>query len=40
MSGDAKITITDSNTGKQLINAKTKIDIDPLITYVGVGYRF
>nr|WP_227591520.1 OmpW family outer membrane protein [Acinetobacter sp. Marseille-Q1620] len=40
MSGDAKITVNDSNTGKQLINAKTKIDIDPLITYVGVGYRF
>ncbi len=40
MSGDANITISDSNTGKQLITAKTKIDIDPLITYVGVGYRF
>ena len=40
MSSDAKITISDSNTGKQLISAKTKIDIDPLITYVGVGYRF
>lgn len=40
MSGDAKITITDSNTGKELIRSKTTIDIDPLITYVGVGYRF
>lgn len=40
MSSDAKITISDSNTGKELIKANTKIDIDPLITYVGVGYRF
>jgi len=40
MSGDVKITVIDNNTGKSLIGAKTKIDIDPLITYVGVGYRF
>lgn len=40
MSSDATITISDSNTNKQLVTAKTKIDIDPLITYVGVGYRF
>ncbi|CAG69062.1 OmpW/AlkL family protein [Acinetobacter baylyi] len=40
MNNEAKITVTDSNTGKELINSKTKIDIDPLITYVGVGYRF
>ena len=40
MSGDVKITVVDNNTGKSLIGAKTKIDIDPLITYVGVGYRF
>lgn len=40
MNNEAKITVTDSNTGKELINSKTKIDIDPLISYVGVGYRF
>ncbi|MEN4983127.1 OmpW/AlkL family protein [Acinetobacter modestus] len=40
MSGDAKITVVNNNTGKELIRANTKIDIDPLITYVGVGYRF
>lgn len=40
MSGDVKISIIDQNTGKNLINAKTKIDMDPLITYAGVGYRF
>ncbi|MDQ9010001.1 OmpW family outer membrane protein [Acinetobacter gerneri] len=36
----ATITVTDSNTGNQLIKASTKVDLDPLITYVGVGYRF
>jgi len=34
------IDVTDGNTGTRLINSSTKIDIDPLITYVGVGYRF
>lgn len=36
----ATITVADENTGKQLIEAKTKVDLDPLITYLGVGYRF
>ncbi|MFV5363949.1 OmpW/AlkL family protein [Acinetobacter oleivorans] len=40
MNTEAKIYVTDQNTGKELIKANTKIDIDPLITYVGVGYRF
>lgn len=40
MNTDAKVSVIDNNTGKSLINAKTKIDIDPIITYVGVGYRF
>jgi len=40
MSSDAKINVIDRNTGKELIRAKTTIDIDPLITYVGIGYRF
>ena len=34
------VDVIDKNTGKRLINASTKVDIDPLITYVGVGYRF
>lgn len=40
MSSDTKITVTDNNTGNELIRSTTKIDIDPLITYLGVGYRF
>lgn len=40
MSSTTKITVTDNNTGNELIRSSTKIDIDPLITYLGVGYRF
>lgn len=40
MSSNTKITVTDHNTGNQLITSSTKIDMDPLITYLGVGYRF
>lgn len=38
---DSDTTITVKNKeGDQLIEAKTNIDIDPYITYLGVGYRF
>lgn len=40
MNSEAQIHVTDRNTGKELIRANTQIDIDPLISYVGVGYRF
>ncbi|RZG67610.1 OmpW family protein [Acinetobacter bouvetii] len=36
----ATVTVTDTSTGRQLIKSTTKIDLDPLVTYVGVGYRF
>lgn len=38
---DSDTTITVKNdTGEELIRAKTNLDIDPYITYLGVGYRF
>lgn len=40
MSSTTKITVTDNNTGNELVSSSTKIDIDPLITYLGLGYRF
>ena len=40
MNNEAQIYVTDRNSGKELIQANTKIDIDPLITYFGIGYRF
>lgn len=40
MSSTTKITVINNNTGNELIHSSTKIDIDPLITYLGVGYRF
>lgn len=36
----ATISVLNDNTGKQLIYAKTKIQIDPLMSYLGIGYRF
>ena len=38
---DSDTTITVKNgKGDQLIEAKSNIDIDPYITYLGLGYRF
>lgn len=38
---DSDTTITVKNgDGEQLIKAKSNIDIDPYITYLGIGYRF
>ena len=40
LDSDTTITVKNDRTGKQLIEAKSNIDIDPYITYLGVGYRF
>jgi outer membrane protein len=40
LNNQAKIDVIDANTGNRLIHSKTKVDIDPLITYLGIGYRF
>lgn len=40
MNNEAQIYVTDRSSGKELIRANTKIDIDPLITYFGFGYHF
>ncbi|MEG1709803.1 MAG: OmpW family outer membrane protein [Acinetobacter sp.] len=40
LSNKATINVVNQTTGAELIHATTKIDIDPLITYFGVGYRF
>lgn len=38
---DSDTTITVKNkAGEELIEAKSNIDIDPYITYLGIGYRF
>lgn len=38
---DSDTTITVENAaGEQLIEAVSNIDIDPYISYLGVGYRF
>ncbi|MCU4579931.1 OmpW family protein [Acinetobacter gyllenbergii] len=40
LNNKANIDVVNKTTGAKLIHASTKIDIDPLITYVGIGYRF
>ncbi|MEB3790506.1 OmpW/AlkL family protein [Acinetobacter sp. IK40] len=40
LNNQATIKVINQNANSQLIHATTKIDIDPLITYLGVGYRF
>ncbi|WP_228145791.1 OmpW/AlkL family protein [Acinetobacter sp. ANC 5054] len=40
LNNKTKINVINQTTGEQLIHATTKIDIDPIITYLGVGYRF
>ena len=40
LNNKATINVFDRNTNKQLIHATTKMDIDPIITYLGGGYRF
>ncbi len=40
LDSDTTIKVIDKQTNETLIKAKTKTDIDPFITYLGVGYRF
>lgn len=39
LTGEATITVNDAKYG-ELIRAKTDIEINPLLGYAGVGYRF
>ncbi|MDY6451060.1 OmpW/AlkL family protein [Acinetobacter faecalis] len=39
LSTDATLTI-NSSTGSKLVTGKSEIEINPIITYVGLGYRF
>ena len=40
LNNQATIKVLNETTGQQMIHSSTKVDIDPLITYLGVGYRF
>lgn len=39
LNNESIITVTNKE-GDELVNSSTQIDIDPMITYLGVGYRF
>ena len=40
LSSDITIDVVNQNDGVSLFTSKTEIDIDPVLTYLGVGYRF
>ena len=40
LNNKVNINVINDTTGQTLIRSNTKVDIDPLITYLGVGYRF
>lgn len=40
MDFDVTVDVHDSATGNNLIKGTTKVDVDPIITYLGIGYRF
>lgn len=40
LNNQVKIKVVNSSNNQELIRSSTKIDIDPIITYLGVGYRF
>lgn len=39
LNNESIITVSNKE-GDELVNSSTQIDIDPMITYLGVGYRF
>ena len=40
LNNEAQIDVIDANNNQKLITSHTKVNIDPLITYLGIGYRF
>ncbi len=40
LDSDTTIKVIDKQTNETLITAKTKTNIDPIISYLGIGYRF
>ncbi|SEM06721.1 OmpW/AlkL family protein [Acinetobacter sp. DSM 11652] len=40
LSNKSKITVYDQISGRQLVSSSTKINLNPLISYIGIGYKF
>ncbi|MHA3051958.1 OmpW/AlkL family protein [Acinetobacter sp. ANC 4640] len=40
LSTHAKLDVTSNATGATLVTGRSKIEINPIVTYLGVGYRF
>ena len=40
LSTHAKLDVVNNTTGATLLTGRSKIEINPIVTYLGVGYRF
>lgn len=40
LSTHAKLDVVNNTTGATLVTGRSKIEINPIVTYLGVGYRF
>ncbi|MHA3114712.1 OmpW family protein [Acinetobacter sp. ANC 4635] len=40
LSTNAKLDVANNATGTTLVTGRSKIEINPIVTYLGVGYRF
>ncbi|MHA3054051.1 OmpW family protein [Acinetobacter sp. ANC 4633] len=40
LSTNAKLDVASNATGATLVTGRSKIEINPIVTYLGVGYRF
>lgn len=40
LSTNAKLDVASNTTGATLVTGRSKIEINPIVTYLGVGYRF
>ena len=40
LSTNAKLDVANNVTGATLVTGRSKIEINPIVTYLGVGYRF
>ncbi|AOA57325.1 OmpW/AlkL family protein [Acinetobacter larvae] len=40
LSTTVQIDVVNANNSQRLIRSSTKLDVDPIISYLGIGYRF
>ncbi|AXY57315.1 OmpW family protein [Acinetobacter chinensis] len=40
LKNESTISVINTNTGVELINSKAEIEVNPIMTYAGIGFRF